>query len=65
MEMKDDESDEPKIQAETREVGSVDGMVYWDYIKAGAGSTLFLIILLSTITSQAMFHGSDLFLSLW
>ncbi|CAG2181686.1 unnamed protein product, partial [Oppiella nova] len=56
---------EPKIQEETREVGSIGGHVYYEYVKAGAGPLLFTITLFSTLVSQGIFHYSDLWLTEW
>ncbi|CAG2164889.1 unnamed protein product, partial [Oppiella nova] len=55
----------PKIMDEHRESGSIKGHVYWEYIKAGAGPLLITMTILSTILSQAMFNGSDLWLAHW
>ena len=65
IESDDGYSCDPKIQEETREFGSIEGTVYWEYIKAGAGPILATLTLLSTIISQAIFHGSDLWLTAW
>ncbi|CAG2164890.1 unnamed protein product, partial [Oppiella nova] len=45
----DDYTGDPKIQDEQREVGAIDGKIYWEYIKAGAGPILFTLTILSTL----------------
>ncbi|CAG2113771.1 unnamed protein product, partial [Medioppia subpectinata] len=60
-----DESDDPHIQEEQRESGSIDSRVYWEYVKAGAGPLLAIFGILATLSSQTIFHGSDLFLTAW
>ncbi|CAG2169745.1 unnamed protein product [Oppiella nova] len=47
-----DYSHESRIQEENREVGSIGGHVYYEYLKAGAGPILFTITLFSTLISQ-------------
>ncbi|CAG2165685.1 unnamed protein product [Oppiella nova] len=61
----DDYTGDPKIQDEQREVGAIDGKIYWEYIKAGAGPILFTLTILSTLVSQGIFHASDLWLTDW
>ncbi|CAG2168420.1 unnamed protein product, partial [Oppiella nova] len=58
-------SGDPKIQDENRELGSISGRVYWKYIRAGAGPLLFSVTLFFTLVSQAIFHGSDYYLTEW
>ncbi|CAG2117983.1 unnamed protein product, partial [Medioppia subpectinata] len=60
-----DETDDPHIQEEQRESGSIDSRVYWEYVKAGAGPLLAIFGILATLSSQTIFHGSDLFLTAW
>ncbi|CAG2110355.1 unnamed protein product, partial [Medioppia subpectinata] len=55
----------PKICDENREIGSIEGRVYWEYIKAGAGPLLFILTFMSTIVSQVILSASQLFLSRW
>ncbi|CAG2176224.1 unnamed protein product, partial [Oppiella nova] len=54
---------EPKIQEENREVGSIGGHVYYEYVKAGAGPVLLTITLFTTLVSQGIFLYSDLWLT--
>ncbi|CAG2107663.1 unnamed protein product, partial [Medioppia subpectinata] len=62
----DENSDgDPHIQEEQREVGAIGGSVYWEYVKAGAGPVLFILMVISALLSQAIFHGSDIFLTQW
>ncbi|CAG2166190.1 unnamed protein product [Oppiella nova] len=61
----EDYSHEPKIQKENREVGSIGGHVYYEYVKAGAGPILFTITLFSTLVFQVIVNYSDLWLTKW
>ncbi|CAG2164129.1 unnamed protein product [Oppiella nova] len=58
-------SGNPKLMAEHRDVGSIKSHVYWEYIKSGAGPILFTLATLSTMLSQAIYHGSDIWLANW
>ncbi len=60
-----EETVDPKIDDEQKEIGSISGRVYLEFIKAGAGIILASLTLLSTIISQTIFHGSDLWLTSW
>lgn len=53
------------IEEEQYERGSIKGHVYAEYIRAGAGILLLSSMILFTIVSQAIFHGSDIFLTEW
>ena len=57
--------DEPKIKEETKMSGSIESSIYWEYIKAGAGFFLITTTITTMILSQALFQGSDYFLSYW
>ncbi len=59
------EEDEPKLKDETKMIGSIDSSVYFEYFKAGAGIFLMTITILSLVISQALYQGSDLWLTHW
>ena len=59
------EEDEPKVKAETREMGSIDKSIYMEYFKAGAGPVLMFVALSTMIISQALYQGSDYWLTIW
>lgn len=65
----DDESEydvhETDSRAETRSVGSVKFIVYWNFIRAGATIPFVLIIIFMTIAPQIIFHYTDLWLAAW
>lgn len=65
----DDESDydihETDSRAETRSVGSVKFIVYWNFIRAGATIPFVMLILFMTVTPQILFHYTDLWLAAW
>ncbi|XP_054155290.1 ATP-binding cassette subfamily C member 4-like [Oppia nitens] len=61
----DNNRDDPKIKDEERQVGSIEGRVYWEYIKAGTGPLFAIFTILSTLISQTIFHGSDIWLTEW
>ncbi|CAN7997610.1 unnamed protein product [Ixodes hexagonus] len=62
---------EPKVNAgeqpteveESRSTGSVQGRVYWGYMRAGAGPVLMPLLLVSSVLAQAIFNGSDFWLT--
>ncbi|RWS24157.1 hypothetical protein B4U80_11357, partial [Leptotrombidium deliense] len=56
---------QPKIEEETKMMGSVEASVYWQYIKSGAGVLFVTIAMLTTILSQALFHSCDFWLTMW
>ncbi|CAG2119930.1 unnamed protein product, partial [Medioppia subpectinata] len=60
-----EEEEAPHIQDEQQKVGSIEGRVYWEYIRAGAGIILGTLTILSTCISQVLFHASDLWLMQW
>jgi ATP-binding cassette subfamily C (CFTR/MRP) protein 4 len=59
------EEDEPKLKDETKMIGSIDSSVYFEYFKAGAGTFLMTTAILSVVISQALYQGSDLWLTHW
>ncbi len=59
------EEDVPKLKDETKMIGSIDSSVYFEYFKAGAGVFLMTITILSLFISQALYQGSDLWLTYW
>lgn len=65
----DDENDydihETDSRAETRSVGSVKFIVYWNFIRAGATIPFVILIIFMTITPQIIFHYTDLWLASW
>lgn len=50
---------------ETRLRGSVKGSVYWKYIRAGAGPIMIFFLVVTNLTTQLLYTGSDYWLSLW
>lgn len=56
---------QPKIEEETKAMGSVRSDVYWKYIRAGAGITLFTLMIIATVISQFLLQYVDYFLALW
>ena len=65
----DDESDydahETDSRAETRSVGSVKFIVYWNFIRAGATIPFVTLIVFMIIAPQVIFHYTDLWLAAW
>jgi len=57
--------DEPKLKEEIKMIGSIDSSVYWEYVKAGAGTFLMIITVTTLVLSQALYQGSDLWLTEW
>ncbi|KAI1287364.1 ATP-binding cassette sub-family C member 4 [Halotydeus destructor] len=56
---------QPVIEDEVKAMGSVTGKVYWDYIRAGAGTLMFIVMILASLASQLFYHGTDLYLTSW
>ena len=54
-----------QIEEEQFSRGSIKGHVYAEYIRAGAGPILLISMILFTVVSQVIFHGSDIFLTSW
>ncbi|CAG2180591.1 unnamed protein product, partial [Oppiella nova] len=62
------EESEPKdqfIADEYRHKGSVEGKVYWHYIRAGGGPLLISVILFTTIIYYFLDTYIDIYLSIW
>ncbi|CAG2100059.1 unnamed protein product, partial [Medioppia subpectinata] len=57
--------DAPVAKAETKMTGSVEGSVYWNYTRAGAGPVLFIITFLSALIVQVLYQGGDFWLTTW
>ncbi|KAH9371456.1 hypothetical protein HPB48_020725 [Haemaphysalis longicornis] len=55
----------PVEAEESRSTGSVKGHVYWSYMRAGAGPFLMPLLFVSSILAQAIFNGSDFWLTYW
>ncbi|XP_037509647.1 ATP-binding cassette subfamily C member 4 isoform X1 [Rhipicephalus sanguineus] len=55
----------PVEAEEARSTGSVKGRVYWSYMRAGAGPLLMPLLFVSSILAQAIFNGSDFWLTYW
>ncbi|CAG0881126.1 unnamed protein product, partial [Darwinula stevensoni] len=55
----------PTLAEEMRSRGSLSGRIYWNYLKAGAGWFLRLLLIASFILTQTAFSGSDWWLSYW
>ncbi|XP_054157408.1 ATP-binding cassette sub-family C member 4-like [Oppia nitens] len=60
-----EELEDQKVKEETKEIGSIDSSVYWEYFKAGAGPILMTICLSTIIISQTLYQGSDFWLTQW
>ncbi|CAG0897047.1 unnamed protein product [Darwinula stevensoni] len=60
-----DKASAPTLAEETRSRGSLSARIYWDYLKAGAGWFLRLLLIVSYILTQCAFSGSDWWLSYW
>uniref|UniRef100_A0A1E1XAH8 Putative abc transporter n=1 Tax=Amblyomma aureolatum TaxID=187763 RepID=A0A1E1XAH8_9ACAR len=56
---------QPVEAEESRSTGSVKGRVYWSYMRAGAGPFLMPLLFVSSILAQAIFNGSDFWLTYW
>ncbi|CAG2163511.1 unnamed protein product, partial [Oppiella nova] len=56
---------DPKLEDESKATGAIDARVYWDFVRAGAGPFLMIMMLLSTFISQGLFHYSDIWLTDW
>ena len=63
-ENRDDEND-PKVKQENKEIGSIDSSIYLEYFKAGAGPFLMFITISTIFISQALYQGSDYWLTYW
>jgi ATP-binding cassette subfamily C (CFTR/MRP) protein 4 len=59
------DEEEPALKKETKMSGSIDSSVYWEYSKAGAGPFLLFVTFSSIIISQALYQGSDFWLTIW
>ncbi|CAG2166187.1 unnamed protein product, partial [Oppiella nova] len=60
-----EEGEEQRVKSETKMTGSVETSVYWEYTKAGAGPSLFIVTVLSAITVQVLYQGGDIWLARW
>ena len=56
---------EIKVEEEKFQRGSIKGKIYAAYIKAGAGAFMLISMIVFTLISQTIFHGSDIFLTYW
>lgn len=56
---------QPKVAEETKSTGTLKGAVYWNYIRAGAGIFMLIVVAVISLASQVLFHSCDLFLSAW
>ena len=68
LEMIEEGLEEDKERSEDDEMGTssqVSGMLYWIYIKAGAGPLLVFFLIASNIVTQITFTGGNYWLSLW
>lgn len=54
-----------KLNEEVAQVGSLDAHVYGQYIKASGAPLLWIIMIVFTLASQSLFHGTDIFLTYW
>ncbi|XP_054158572.1 ATP-binding cassette sub-family C member 4-like [Oppia nitens] len=53
------------VKPETKMIGSIDSMVYWAYVRAGARPLLMSTMILMIVLSQLIFQGIDYWLSYW
>ena len=53
------------MEEETIQRGGIKGRVYREYLRAGPGPFIIILMILFTIISQTIFHGSDIFLTYW
>lgn len=58
-------TNEVKLEEEKYQHGSIKFYVYKEYLKAGAGPLLIIMVIIFTIVSQLTFNGSDIFLTSW
>ncbi|XP_064455602.1 ATP-binding cassette sub-family C member 4-like [Ornithodoros turicata] len=63
--IEDKDAAAPVEVEESRSTGSVKGHVYWNYMRAGAGSVLMPLLFVSSVLAQAIFNGSDFWLTDW
>src|SRR5699024_10062280 len=61
----DDTQNVIQVKEELAQQGSLDAVVYGKYIKSSGAPLLWLVMILFTVTSQTLFHGTDLFLTQW
>ncbi len=50
---------------ESRSTGSVSFSIYWQYFTSGGGIISIFFLILSCLITQALFSGSDYWLSIW
>ena len=67
FEKPDKETDKQKVEDEELETDTnkVSGMLYWIYIKSGAGPLLVPLLIFANFITQVTFTGGDYWLSLW
>ncbi|CAL4094228.1 unnamed protein product, partial [Meganyctiphanes norvegica] len=63
--LKDMDDNNDGQQLESKSVGQVSKRVYLDYFLAGGGWILLIILFIGNISCQALFTGSDWWLSYW
>ncbi|XP_075538961.1 ATP-binding cassette subfamily C member 4-like isoform X1 [Dermacentor variabilis] len=63
--LKGSDAKQPAESEEARSTGSVKGHVYWSYMRAGAGPLLMPLLFVSSVLAQAIFNGSDFWLTYW
>ena len=59
------DEEDPKVKQENKEIGSIDSSIYMEYFKAGAGPFLMFITISTIFISQALYQGSDYWLTYW
>lgn len=57
--------EDPKIEEETKMMGSVNSRTYLKFIKAGAVTHLVILFLIFAFLAQLLYHGCDFWLSMW
>ena len=54
-----------KVAEEKAKQGTIKAKIYGEYIRASGSAFLWIVMILFTLTSQTLFHGTDLFLTYW
>ncbi|CAG2108689.1 unnamed protein product, partial [Medioppia subpectinata] len=55
----------PEVAAEAKQTGGIESGLYWEYTRAGGGPALIFTTFSSIIISQALYNGSDFWLTIW
>jgi ATP-binding cassette, subfamily C (CFTR/MRP), member 4 len=60
-----EQQQQPTQEKETKSVGSVNLMLYWNYFKAGGNAFAVVFMLVVNILCQVLYSGSDIWISYW